>query len=274
MTSRTGKTAPAPAGGPSARPELAGAAVVAHRGASGVAPENTLSALREAVRLGADAVEFDVRRTRDGRWILAHDPTWERTTDAHRMLPGRAPWRVTDLTFEETRRLDAGAGERVPTLAEALELLRPTGVHAVVELKTTAAEPGRLVESLAAEIANARMVPSRIIVQSFDHRAVQRFRALLPEVGAGALVYRAPRSVIRDAAAWADLINVHHAWLDRAVVGEAHARGMTCMTWTVNRSWQVRRALACGADGIVTDHPGLVRRLRGASAGADSTLAT
>lgn len=264
MTSSPTPVVPAAVEAITARAPVGTTAVVAHRGASGVAPENTLSALQEAVRLGATAVEFDVRRTRDGAWLLAHDPTWARTTNADRMLPGRAPWRVADLTFEETRRLDAGDGERVPTLAEALELLRPTGVHALVELKTSPDEPAGTVESLATAIAGARMVPARITVQSFDHAAVRHFQALLPGVPVGALVHRATRSLIRDVAAWADLLNVHHVWLNSTVVLEAHARGMRCMTWTVNRPPSIRRALALGVDGLVTDHPELAGRLRDA----------
>src|SRR5689334_10492901 len=82
---------------------------VAHRGASDVAPENTLPAVRRAVAAGADLVEVDLRRARDGALVVLHDATLARTTDAARRLPGRAPWRVEDLTLAEVRLLDAGS---------------------------------------------------------------------------------------------------------------------------------------------------------------------
>jgi hypothetical protein len=161
---RTGPRIASPAatpGGPS------GPAVVAHRGASAVTPENTLAALHEAVRRGADAVEFDVRRSRDGALVLCHDHTLERTTDARRVLPDRAPWRIGDLTLDELRRVDAGgwhgpsyAGEKIPTLAEALELLRPTGAVALVELKSPSNHPAT-VPDLVEVLTRSRLVPDR-----------------------------------------------------------------------------------------------------------------
>lgn len=249
-----------------APPGTGSPAVVAHRGASAVAPENTLAALLEAVRRGADAVEFDVRRTRDGVLVLCHDPTVERTTDARLVLPGRAPWRVADLTLAELRRLDAGswhgpeyAGERVPTLAEALEALRPTGVSALVELKTPSEHPAT-VPDLAAELTRARLVPGRITVQSFDAGAVLALRQRLPAVRTGVLMHRVTRSRIRQVAGWADLVNVQHQWLGRSVLDETRAHGLECFAWTVNHPAAVRRMCALGVDGIVTDHPHLLPR--------------
>ncbi|HDI31391.1 MAG TPA: glycerophosphodiester phosphodiesterase, partial [Thermofilum sp.] len=87
--------------------------VIGHRGMRFVEPENTLRAIERALRCGVDAVEVDVRMTKDGRLVLMHDETVDRTTDGE--------GRVRDLTFNEIRRLDAGKGERVPTLEEVLE---------------------------------------------------------------------------------------------------------------------------------------------------------
>lgn len=244
-----------------AGPRCTDVAVVAHRGASAVAPENTLAAFREAVRLGAHAVEFDVRRSRDGALVLCHDDTLERTTDVRRVLPGRAPWRVADLTLAELRRLDAGvwrgspyAGERIPTLAEALEMLRPTGAAALVELKSPSDHPAT-VPDLAEVITRARMVPDRVTVQSFDARAVLELRQRMPAVRAGVLLRRATRSRIREIAGWADVVNVHHQWVGAGTLAEARAHGLACFAWTVNQPAALRRMLALGVDGIVTDHP-------------------
>src|SRR5688500_13615694 len=110
---------------PAGSTRVSGPAVlaIAHRGARARAPENTLAAVREAAALGADAVEVDVQRTRDGALVLVHDATLSRTTDAASRLPRRGPWSVGSMTLREIRRLDAGswkapeyAGQRVPTL--------------------------------------------------------------------------------------------------------------------------------------------------------------
>jgi glycerophosphoryl diester phosphodiesterase len=260
---------------PAAAPwRTGGPAVVAHRGASAVAPENTLAALQEAVRRGADAVEFDVRRSRDGALVLCHDDTLERTTDARRVLPGRAPWRVGELTLDELSRVDAGAwhgpsyaGERIPTLAAALEMLRPTGVTAVVELKSPSDHPAT-VPDLVEVLTRTRLVPDRITVQSFDAGAVLELRQRLPAVRAGVLLRRATRSRIRELAGWADLVNVHHQWLGAGTLQEARAHGLECYAWTVNQPAALRRMLALGVDGIVTDHPERLATLQGRVTGS------
>ncbi|XVQ85108.1 glycerophosphodiester phosphodiesterase family protein [Microbispora siamensis] len=112
-----------------------GPLVVAHRGASAYAPENTVAAFELARHRGADMFELDVQETGDHHLVLMHDTTLGRTTDAEEVFPGRAPWRVGDLTLAEIRKLDAGscfsrkyAGEAVPTLGEALRAMRGSGV--------------------------------------------------------------------------------------------------------------------------------------------------
>jgi glycerophosphoryl diester phosphodiesterase len=241
-----------------------GPRVIAHRGASAAAPENTVAAFLEAARQGADAVELDVRRTRDGVLVVAHDATWARTTDAAEVLPDRAPWRVEDLTLAEVRRLDAGswagpafAGQRVPTLAETLEVLRPTGLHALVELK---APDRHTVPLVVRDLVATRLVPGRVTVQSFDAGAVRTLRQELPSVRVGVLFRRVSRSRVREVAGWADLVNVHHAWLHRGLVEEADAHGLACYAWTVNQPGAVRRLLGLGVDGLVTDRPAEIRR--------------
>ncbi len=125
--------------------EWPGVMVVAHRGASRHAPENTLAAFRKAIELGADLIEFDVRQTRDGHLVVMHDDTVDRTTD------GRG--RVSQMTLEEIRKLDAGSwfgpqfkGERVPTLDEALETIKG---GALPDIDFKAGTPEKLVEAVA-----------------------------------------------------------------------------------------------------------------------------
>lgn len=237
---------------------------VAHRGASGRAPENTLTALAAAVADGADLLEFDVRRTRDGALVLMHDATLSRTTDARRVFPGRAPWLVGDFTLAELRRLHAGgtqgerlAGEAVPTLDEALRLAGTARVGALVELKT--GPDGSLpVNEVAAEL-RGHTGPA-VTVQSFDVAGLRQVRALLPTVRI-AVLGSTDRADLRTLSQWADQIHPHHRRVDRRLVDEAHGWGMRCMVWTVNRAARMRHAMALGVDGVITDHPALLTDL-------------
>ncbi len=258
---------------PTARPTVLN---IAHRGASAEAPENTLAAIRAALARGAHLVEVDVQRTRDGALVLLHDATLERTTDVARVFPRRAPWRLADFTYDEVRRLDAGAwkapcfaGERVPLLTDALEAMRAGGVGALVELKVAGSPAG-----LARDVAGALRVsptlvagehrrdPDRVIVQSFDESVVRELKWRLPAVPVGLLGTPA-RSRLAGLSAWADLVNPPHQRADRTYVEAVQQSGMRCLVWTVDGSWSMRRSLRAGVDGIITNHPERLHRLLG-----------
>lgn len=242
---------------------------VAHRGASVVAPENTLAAVRAAAALGADMVEVDVRRTRDGALVLVHDPTLVRTTDAARRLPWRGPWQVADLTLAEVRRLDAGsahsavhAGEPVPTLADALDLAGDLGLGVQLELKAPSTYPG-VVDDVLAELrgwvlrSRGRPTPP-VVVQSFDVVAMKELATRAPHVRVGVLG-TPPSSHLPVLAGWAHQVNPRHVTVDRAYVDRVHDLGMGCLVWTVDRAWAMRRAVRLGVDGVITNRPDLLR---------------
>lgn len=243
--------------------------VVAHRGASAYAPENTLAALREARRRGADMVEVDIRRTADGAFVAMHDSTLGRTTDVRRRRPGRRPWRVADFTLAEIRELDAGAwfgeryaGERVPTLEEVLCTLRGLGLGALVELKARRGDPasvGGLVRILAAD-SSWRADPGALTVQSFDHGAIRRLAGALPGLRTAVLgrVHRDP--ALRRVAGYACQVNPCHLYVDAAYVRRVHSHGLALFGWTANAENLVRKVLRAGADGIISDRPDLVAR--------------
>jgi glycerophosphoryl diester phosphodiesterase len=246
--------------------------VVAHRGASAEAPENTLAAVRRAVAVDADHVEVDVQRTKDGALVVVHDTTLVRTTDVRRVFPRRAPWLVGDFTADEIARLDAGswwsphyARERVPTLEEVVEVLRPTRTGLLLEVKATALHPG-----LAADVAAAldgipgyvdeAVAARRLVVQSFDHGAMQQHKQLVPAVPVGAL--GTPGIAELGAlATWADEVNPAHWSVNQRFVDTVHRHGMRCQVWTVNRTAHLRRALGLGVDGVITNRPLDLRRL-------------
>lgn len=232
-------------------PDLTGRRVllVGHRGASADLPENTLSAVRRARSDGADLVEVDVRRTRDGALVLLHDETLTRTTDVRRVLTGREPWRVADLDLADVRRVDAGARrgrtrEPVPTLVEALPL-----APLLLDLKQVD------VEDLA------RLLPTGspdLLVQSGEVAAVRHLKALRPDV-AVAVLGRPAVEHLPMLATWACGVHLQHLRLDRDYVRRLHDHGLRCLTWTVNGPRFVERAVRLGVDGIITDRPHAVR---------------
>lgn len=238
-------------------------ATVAHRGASAYTPENTLAAVRAAVALGASDVEVDVQRTADGALVVMHDTTLSRTTDVERHLPGRGPWRVGDLTYATVRRLDAGswaspahAGERVPLLTEVLDVLRGTGTGLLLEVKAPHLYPG-IESDLATELDHHRG-SERLVVQSFDHGSMRRFKDLAPHLPVG-LLGTPPRRRLRTLAAWADQVNPRHRAVRPGYVDAVHQAGMACQVWTVDGVADMTRALGMGVDGVISNRPDVLR---------------
>ena len=245
---------------------------VAHRGASHLAPENTLSALRSALARGADMVEVDVRRSADGALVLLHDESLRRTTNVARVLPDRAPWRVADLTLAEIRRLDAGrwksptfAGEVVPTLSEAWELVRRAGARLLLEVKAPATQPG-IMRDVARLLDERPGAPGQVVVQSFDSFAVLDLVTERPDLEVGLL---APIGLdeLTHVAPWASYVNPHHRRASRDYVRAVHEHGMRCVPWTVDAPRRIRQLIDAGVDGVISNRPGAVMRVRGSLAG-------
>ncbi|MEV4220845.1 glycerophosphodiester phosphodiesterase family protein [Nonomuraea sp. NPDC049725] len=249
---------------PATAASAAPVANVAHRGASAYAPENTLAAFRLAAELGADAFELDVRLTRDGQPVLMHDATLARTTDAERVFPGRAPWRVGDFTLEEIRELEAGswagrrfAGEPVPTLREALREMSGSGLGVLVEVK----EP-RLYRGIEARVAGElrRSWRGPLVVQSFDHGSMRRFHDVMPEAAIG-LLGAPPAAELDGLSEFADQVNPPYGGLTRDYVRLVQRHGMRVFAWTVDDAAAMRRLVGYGVDGIITNRPDVLDAL-------------
>ena len=246
--------------------------VVAHRGASARAPENTLEAFRLAVEVGADAIELDVHLTADGRLAVVHDETLDRTTDR--------TGAVAALTMDEVRQADAGAGFAgagdhpyrgrgltVPTLDEVLAWL-PDGIGLVVEIKARAAA-----DAVATALGRHRARDEgRVSVISFDEAAIERIRELDPEIRTGYLLV--PGQPIEDALVWATRrghVGVHPWERDLGpdaarVVALATAYGREMGCYVVNDPERMLELALAGMWGFVTDVPELARAtLPGAS---------
>ncbi len=244
--------------------------VIAHRGSSGAAPENTIAAVRLALAHRSDVVENDIQRTRDGELVIMHDTTLARTTDVEEVFPARAPWNVADFTLAEIKQLDAGswfapefAGERVPTLAEwgaavgrsADMLLEPKSPHLYPGIEQDLDKELRSVPVLAQALK-----ADRVVVQSFDHPWLRAYADLAPDVRVGLLYGSRPSPVdVAAAATWADQVNPALGAIDEATVDQVHASGLEIHVWTVNDGAGMRRAVRWGVDGVITNSPQVLR---------------
>lgn len=245
---------------------------IAHRGASSEVAENTLAAVRRAVELGADMVEIDVRRSKDGALVLMHDATLTRTTDVRRVFPRRAPWRVCDFTSDELRRLDAGswkspayAGEPVATLDEVLDVIGPSRTGLLLELKDPELYPGIVGDVVGqlrdlAPLVESTLAGGRLVVQSFSFAAMKEHKTLAPSVPVG-LLGAPSRANLLALGTWADQVNPSHLAVDEGYVDHVHRAGMRCLVWTVDRPAAMRRALRVGVDGVITNRPDALGRI-------------
>jgi len=236
---------------------------VAHRGASKEAPENTLAAFRLALHLGAEAVECDARRTRDGHVVVIHDDMVDRTTD------GRGA--VESHTLSEIRGLDAGrwfgaefAGERIPLLAEVLEAVRGKAL-VKLEIKNDPV-PHVGIEQQIVDTVRGLGMEDEVFVMSFDHECVRAVHALAPRLTTGILyagrLVDAPHAA---QAAGADALCVHRGYLSPRDVDRAHTAGLGFFVWTVDDEETLRRCVACEVDGVTSNDTRLMRRVLGAA---------
>ncbi|MEU3728791.1 glycerophosphodiester phosphodiesterase family protein [Streptomyces sp. NPDC033538] len=252
-----------------------GPSVVAHRGASGYAPENTLAAVDKAAELGIRWVENDVQRTSDGELVVLHDDSLRRTTNVEEVFPDRSPWKVKDFTAAEVARLDAGswfgseyAGARVPTLKQYVDRVEHNHQKLLLELKNPQLYPGIEQQTLKV-LANEgwldrRHVAARLVVQSFSADSVRTVHELEPAVRTGFLG-TPPVSDLPEYAEFTDQINPSYGSLSMSYVSSVHAftgphgRPLEVFTWTVDDAEAARRAAGYDVDGIITNKPDVVR---------------
>jgi len=228
--------------------------VIAHRGSSDVAPENTLAAFRLAIEQHADFIEFDVQESADGEVVVMHD------SDLMRM--GSSPLKVWEANASALTSVDIGSrtaprfsSERVPTLAETLAMTRG-GARVIVELKSYG-HAQRLEERVVAIVEAAGMTNDSIFM-SLDHDMVRRIKQLRPSWRVGALVAKAIGDVT---SLGADFLAVEARVATRAFVRQAHRAGQDVYVWTVNDPAWMLAAMSNGVDGLITDKPDLARRV-------------
>ena len=226
--------------------------VIAHRGASGYAPENTLAAFRRAVALGANFIETDLQLSRDARFVAIHDDSVDRTTN------GKG--RVHDLTLPELRRLDAGswfgsefASEQVPTLEEILDFSKKHDVVFYLELKPGATWGGE--HALVGALRESGEIP-RTVVISFNAPILEKLRQIEPTLMTG-LLYEGDldRPVEKAIDVGARQLAVRGDLVTPALLADARKRDLQVVCWTVNHPAHMRMLVEAGVDGIMSDYP-------------------
>ena len=229
--------------------------VIAHRGFSGHAPENTLVAIRKAIAAGADMVEVDVTVTADGHVICLHDETLDRTTDGSG-LP-------SNLSLAEIKQLDAGswfspdyAGERIPTLAEVLETVK-SRILINVEIKSEAVEHD-VVSKVAALIAEHGML-DEVVVSSFSPEALRRMKTTDPTVVTATLFNkelhtgRDPLEIVLEVGSRG--FNISSKRVTPEMIDRCHRHGIPVAVYTVNEASDMLRLMEMGVDAVFSDHP-------------------
>jgi glycerophosphoryl diester phosphodiesterase len=233
----------------------------AHRGASGHAPANTISAFVLAAEMGADGVELDVHLSRDGEVVVIHDDTVDATTDGH--------GRVSAMSLADLRTLDAGSwfgerfsGERIPTLQEVFDAIGHR-LLVNVEIKVEAGyHPIAQEEEVVRLIEDNQMI-DRVIVSSFSPRSLRRVHKLDPNTRLGLLYGRPEPAVLPLVLRWLgvryDALHPSFQMVDARYIERARRWGVQVNVWTVNAAGDMVRMRDLGVDSIITNYPDVLR---------------
>ena len=216
---------------------------IGHRGARAYEPENTLRSFRKALEIGVDAIEFDVRKTRDNHIIVIHDADVKRTTNGKGL--------VADLTLKQIKELSTEKGEKIPTLEEALELL-DNKVKILIELK----EQGY--EEKVLSTVHAKKVEKNVIVASFLEPALAKTRELDKQIETGLIYAKHPNPVKAALELKANYLISLYRFTHTANVQKAHENGLKVLVWTINTTEEAAEYTKKGVDGIATDKPDIL----------------
>ena len=229
------------------RAQEAGVTLVGgHRGNPAEYPENTLASFRSALELGVDLIECDVHLSADGELIVIHDHTLDRTTDGSGL--------VVQHTLGELRELDAGGGERLPTLAEVCALARDR-VGLCIETKQIPIPYPALEEKLIAQLRESGMLNQTAVI-SFHHGSIRRLKELEPRLAVGVLEGARPIdpvAILRSANA--DIYAPHYGAMDPELVEQVHTAGGVVGAWTVDDAAAVAWCQVSKPDSIFTNRP-------------------
>ncbi|HEX6732146.1 MAG TPA: glycerophosphodiester phosphodiesterase family protein [Pyrinomonadaceae bacterium] len=243
--------------------------IIGHRGASAVAPENTMGAFRKAIEVGADGIEFDVRLSRDGVPIVIHDETLHRT--------GLRSDYVSCLSAEELQQVNVGkwfghrrnsaddyVNETVPTLRKLLDYSSSVDAVLYLELKCRREETTQIA-SITCDLLVNYQLAERVIIECFDLPVIQEVKRIAPHLKTAALfqprisrphLWSSSKSIIEEArAVGADEIALHHKLADDRTIESAHSTGLKVVIWTVDDPAWIIRAKKLGVHALITNDP-------------------
>lgn len=252
-----------------AQPHAVKPLIIAHRGASGHAPENTIAAIDKALKMGTDVIEIDVHQTRDSVIMLMHDAALNRTTN----MTGS----IKDYNWDDIKDADAGswfsedfAGEKIPALDEVIKNINGRA-RLLIEIKKGGDHyPG--IERGVLNIIKANHAESWCMIQSFSDRAVENFLNLK----SGIKVYKLAVGNIPALPVYVDGkvnggsilkyknvtgINTNISFTRKRIVERLHERGQEVFVWTVNEEKKMRKLIRHGVDGIITNYPGRLKKV-------------
>lgn len=248
---------------------------IAHRAGAALGPEQTLAAMEASLAVGATSMEIDVQLTADGVPVIVHDESFARTTDVATVFPGRENDPIGSFTWAEVQQLDAGswagaqwAGEGVPSLDEWLAAMAGRA-HLVLEVKFhpfNVGTPQQLEEMRAvldAELADGALgelaAAGKLTVSSFNHDFLKPFAEAHEEIRVGALTFLPPGAAqLAGWATWAEEVHAQYQLTGWASTVAIRAAGLTTSVWTLATPDDYRVAVASGAEGLITDRPGLL----------------
>ncbi|MBL1213027.1 MAG: glycerophosphodiester phosphodiesterase [Ignavibacteriae bacterium] len=230
--------------------------IVAHRGASGHAPENTLAAMKTAMEMNAEFSELDVQETKDGEIILLHDKTLKRT--------GKQNLNIWELNYDELKDIEVGGwyaeefkGEPIPTLAEVIELVRGK-MKLNIELKTNKHE--KMLAERALQVVLDHNFLDQVVFTSFKFDEIRKLRKINKEAKVGYIFSKMPKD-IDVFAEDVDMLSVGKKLVDEEFMNKVRAAGKEVAVWTVNKPKEMKRLINLGVDAIITNYPDVLREV-------------
>lgn len=223
---------------------------IGHKGTAGYAPENTLASFQKALNLSVDMIELDVHKSKSGEIVVIHDNTVDKTTNGS--------GKVGELTLKELKKLDAGNGERIPTLTEVLDLV-DNKIKINIEIKTRDATKG--VVKIIEEYVQKNYTYKSFLVSSFDYRNLIKVKLLNFKIPLGVIT---KRKLILLNLLFAQLVNAYsinilYTSVSKKIIKQAHALGLKVFVWTVNEPRDIERMKKLGVDGVFSDYPDRIK---------------
>ncbi len=219
---------------------------IGHRGARAYEPENTLLSFKKAIDLGVDAIEFDVRKTRDGELVVIHDADVSKTTDGRGL--------VGELTLEEINHLSAEKGQKIPTFEESLDFLDGK-VKIVIELK----ESG--LEEIVVNLLHIKEIQENVIVVSFNEDVLRAMKHLDENIETGLIYVRHKDPLSVALKLKAEYILPLYRFVHTADIRRAHEKGLKVIAWTINSRDEAIEYARKGLDGIASDKPDILNAI-------------